>query len=175
MKSARGVQLEFSLQSVHPVLRPSLPNPYESALYFPVRSKPWSIGPLPFPRSSMALRAPDRYAFARSTAHSRSDPFARFDAIALESVQPVPWVLGLSIFFPLNHLTEPFLHRRSLASFRLCPHFNSTAQEYLPLIRFAAVTISSFVLIFSPDILCPVLLNSHLFPERLHPYCRRRQ
>ena len=32
-------------------------------------------------------------------------PFARFDAIALERVHPVPWVLGLSIRRPINHGT----------------------------------------------------------------------
>ena len=34
---------------------------------------------------------------------SRLKPFARFAAMALERVQPVPWVLGLSMRCPSNH------------------------------------------------------------------------
>ena len=30
--------------------------------------------------------------------------FARLDAMALDNVQPVPWVLGLSMRLPRNHL-----------------------------------------------------------------------
>lgn len=48
------------------------------------------MGPLPFPKSSMAPSAPDMYAFARSTDTFMSNPFARLDAMALDRVQPVP-------------------------------------------------------------------------------------
>ena len=44
--------------------------------------------------------APEIYALARSTASSIGKPFARFEAMALDSVHPVPCVLGLSIRFP---------------------------------------------------------------------------
>ena len=46
-------------------------------------------------------------------------PRSGFDAIAEESVQPVPWVLGLSILLPLNHCVSLPLQRRSFASFML--------------------------------------------------------
>ena len=56
--------------------------------------------------------------FAYLTEVSKSLPFARFDAIAEDKVQPVPWVFGLSILFPWNHTGSfPFWKRRSLASF----------------------------------------------------------
>ena len=45
---------------------------------------------------------------ALTIASSSSIPLARFDAIALESTQPVPCVLLVSILFPLNHLIFPF-------------------------------------------------------------------
>ena len=41
------------------------------------------------------------------------------EAIALESVHPVPCVFGLLIRFPLNHLYSPSLYNRSLASLML--------------------------------------------------------
>ena len=77
----------------------------------------WSMGPEPRPRSSMAPRAPEMYALARSTDASRSKPLARLEAMALERVQPVPWVLGLAMRRPRNHLPPPFRHSRSSASF----------------------------------------------------------
>ena len=43
-----------------------------SCRYSGFRSNAWSIGPEPAPRSSMAASAPERYAFARCTAVSRS-------------------------------------------------------------------------------------------------------
>ena len=54
-------------------------------------------GPFPCPRFSIALIAPLMYAFAFFTDSSTGNPFARFAATALESVQPVPCVFGLSI------------------------------------------------------------------------------
>ena len=42
----------------------------------------------------MAARAPERYSLAVATAVARSWPLARFAAMALDKVQPVPWVLG---------------------------------------------------------------------------------
>ena len=68
----------------------------------------WSMGPQPFPKSSIADNAPDIYSFALETDSDNDKPLARFAAIALESVQPVPWVLGLSIRFPLNQISSPF-------------------------------------------------------------------
>ena len=70
-----------------------------------------SKGPLPWPRSSMAARAPERYALAFVTAVSRSWPLARFAAMALERVQPVPWVLGLPMRWPKNHRPCPWQYR----------------------------------------------------------------
>ena len=64
------------------------------------------MGPLPFPRSSIAARAPEIYSFALSTEVSRSNPFARFDAMALERVQPVPWVFSVSTRGARSHVLE---------------------------------------------------------------------
>ena len=72
-----------------------------------LRSKAWFMGPEPCPRSSIAARAPEMYSFARLTDSQRPNPFARLAAIALESVQPVPWVLGLSMRLPSNHCVSP--------------------------------------------------------------------
>lgn len=81
------------------------------------RSKLCCIGPDPAPRSSIALSAPWIYSFARLTASSKANPFARFEAIAEDSVHPVPWVFGLSILHPSNHWQQFFVYKRSLASF----------------------------------------------------------
>ena len=61
-----------------------------------------------------ALKARDVY-IALLTASASPYPFARFAAIALERVQPVPWVLGLSIRRPSNQQNTPSAYRRSSA------------------------------------------------------------
>ena len=95
----------------------------------------------------MASNAPLIYSFARWIDSSREYPFARLDAIALDKVQPVPWVFGLLILFPWNHVASPSWYRRSFASFKLCPPLHKTAQCYSSWIFFAASTISSSDLI----------------------------
>lgn len=62
--------------------------------------KKWFNGPDPFPKLSWLKRASDIYFLAFSTANLSSTPLARLDAIAEDSVQPVPCVLGLSILLP---------------------------------------------------------------------------
>ena len=97
---------------------------------FPLKStaNPWSNGPDPFPRSSPAAKAPEIYSFATATASLSSMPLAKLAAMALDRVQPVPWVLGLSIFLPANQVQPSPSQSRSLASFKLCPPLQRTAQ-----------------------------------------------
>ena len=92
------------------------------------------------------------YSLAFSTAFSRLSPFARFAAIALERVHPVPCVFGLFILRPLNHFAtiSPFSflpYKKSLASFTLWPPFTRTEQPKASWILRAASSISNSVVI----------------------------
>lgn len=69
----------------------------------------WFKGPLPLPKSSFAFIAPAINSFAKRTDSGTSCPIARYDAIALESVQPVPCVFGFSIRSPLIQIFSEFL------------------------------------------------------------------
>ena len=83
-----------------------------------------------------------------STAASKSFPFARFAAIALESVQPVPWVLGLSCAFRGTKML-PFHHKQVI---RIIHAVSALAKHphngYALLMISAAVTISAGLVIF---------------------------
>ena len=76
---------------------------------------------------------------------------ARFDAIAEDSVQPVPCVFEFSIRLPWNQVTCSPCTSTSFASSRLWPPFVSTAQPKAAWIRFAASTISAELRIVIPD------------------------
>ena len=56
----------------------------------------------------MLASAPEIYSFAAEMASGRESLFASPDAMALESVQPVPCVFGLSMRFPVNQVNVPF-------------------------------------------------------------------
>ena len=71
--------------------------------------------------------------------------------MAEESVQPVPWVFGLSMRLPLNHLEVPSRQSRSFASLSWWPPLQSTAQRYCSLMAFAAATMSSGVRTVMPE------------------------
>ena len=72
--------------------------------------------------------------------------------MALESVQPVPWVLGLSIRRPRNQRVSPSGRQsRSFASFIWWPPLQRTAQPYSALIFLAAASMSSAPFISRPE------------------------
>ena len=81
-------------------------------------------------------------------------PNARLHAMAEDNVHPVPWVLGLSILSPLNHISLSPEYRRSLAVFLSWP----------PLIRIAGLPDTRWLIILAARIIsCPV---SMLISER---------
>ena len=55
----------------------------------------------------MLASAPEIYSFAAEMASGRESSFASPDAMALESVQPVPCVFGLSMRFPVSQVNVP--------------------------------------------------------------------
>jgi hypothetical protein len=55
----------------------------------------WFSGPLPLPKSKFAFKAAVKYCLAALILALKLRPAAKLQAMALESVQPVPWVLGL--------------------------------------------------------------------------------
>ena len=99
----------------------------------PLRENMWLRGPDPCPKSSMAERAPVIKSLALFTASSRLMPRARLEAMAEDSVQPVPWLLGLSIRVPSNQKEAPRVKRKSEASRRPWPPLTRTfAAALLP-------------------------------------------
>ena len=62
--------------------------------------------------------------------------------MALDRVQPVPWVLGLGTRLPSNQRRLPPAYSRSLASWTLWPPLSSTAQPYCSPIRRAACSMA---------------------------------
>ena len=71
--------------------------------------------------------------------------------MALDRVQPVPWVLGFSMRRPSNQRKPLPSYSRSEASSTLCPPLQSTAQPQSPWMRAAASAISSLVRMVLPD------------------------
>lgn len=61
-----------------------------SSKYFSFKLKLCISGPDPCPKSSPAASASDMYSFAFLTESGTLNPFARFAAIALDNVHPVP-------------------------------------------------------------------------------------
>ena len=76
--------------------------------------------------------------------------------MALESVQPVPWVFGLAMRLPMNQRVVPSgWQSRSLASLVSCPPLQRTAQPYSALIFFAAASMSA-----APEMLMPERISA---------------
>ena len=75
--------------------------------------------------------------------------------MALDRVQPVPWVLGLWMRWPWNHRGPAFVHSRSLASLTLWPPLSRTAQPYRSLICRAARSMSASVRMVRPERISP--------------------
>ena len=84
-----------------------------------------SLGPSRAARSARRSGRP----WPGRSASASAKPLARLAAMALDRVQPVPWVLGLSTRCPGNQSSCPSRSaRRSSASVSLWPPFSRTAQ-----------------------------------------------